>query len=512
MNLSLAKCKSQFIQLISAVLLITSLPAMAGNILAADNYFLQKKYDLATKVYLASAEIGNPRASYQLGIIHYQGLGTKNNNVKALIWFSLAAEHDYENSAEIAEKLLASLPAAQKEKAIGLVSSFQKSFGKQRANSKYYPELLTENLQQKIYFGDNQEHQQLDGYIDNDLELFFTDSSDEENFNDAFDDSFQQDDTDSSDGLQSMSTQGDVTRLLDGPSLLVADYDIGPDGSIRNINTVQTIGSAKKAIYNLSINTLPKPRFINKGVHFINRSYLGMASFDKFKIRDEHPKLYSYIRRKAAKLSKSDLPQNIYKHAMILMTFPWLTQESSDVDKLLKTAAEQDHTLAKFEYGLKLYREQKDIKQAVYWISQATKQGNSQAQYRLARILLDSPWVVNDDKKALFWLEEASKKNHLPAKLMLAEVKLLTKDDTLLDVNSALEHLNALSDTQQNNPQYHYLQAMAHVKIEPRQLSQAVIYIRKAIALGENFHWNVEPWQQQLTSWTSGGSVTIQEL
>ena len=335
---------------------------------------------------------------------------------------------------------------------------------------------------------------------------------DEDDFDDTFSDDYQENNIDSSDTFEGMKTGSNFTRLIDGPYLLIADYDIAPDGSIRNIHPIQTIGVTNKAIYQLSMNTLAKPKFINKGVHFINRAYMGIAGFDKFSIRDVHPKLYSYIRRKAANFSKSDLPQDIYKHAMMLMTFPWLTQEDGDADKLLKSAAEQGHAAAEFEYGLKLYREQQDIKQAIHWISQATKQGNSQAQYRLARILLDSPWVVKDDKKALFWLEEASKQNHLPAKLMAAEVKLLTEDDNLLDVDTALTYLNELSDKQQDNPQYHYLQAMAHVKMQPRQLSQAVFYIREAIVLGERYHWNVTPWQQQLASWTSGGSVTIQEL
>lgn len=513
MSLNLAKCKFcyRLTQSISILLLITAMPTMASNIFTADKYFLQKQYDLAIKEYLAAAEIGNPKASYQLGSIHYQGLGTEADNLKALIWFSLAAEHNYENSAKVTKKLLASMPIKQQTKVITLVNAFKESFGKQSVNSKYYPQLLTQQLNQRIHFGDNKEHQQLNAYIDDDLEQPFTDSLDD-TLGDELSDDNQEDDTDSSDNFADVATQDKFVSLLDGPYLLIADYDIAPDGSIRNINPIQTIGIPKEALFNLSMSTLPKPKFVNNGVHFVNRSYMGMAGFDKFKIRDEHPKLYSYIRRKAVKFSKSDLPQDIYKHAMILMSFPWLPQEEGDIDKLLKSAAEQGHGLAKFEYGLKLYREQKDIKQAIYWISQATKQGNSQAQYRLARILLDSPWVVNDDKKALFWLEKASKQNHLSAKLMLAQVKLLAKDDNLHDADSALRQLNELSNEQEKNPQYHYLQAMAHVKIEPRQLSKAVTYIREAIELGEDYNWNVAPWQQQLARWTSGGRVTIEEL
>lgn len=492
------------------ILLMTPVAASASNIFVGDNYFLQKQYDLATKEYLAVAEVGNPRAYYQLGVIHYQGLGTETDGLKALIWFSLAAEHYYENSVEIVEQLLAQVPEEQQQRAITLVNSFRESFGKKIVDSKYYPELLVHNLKQKIHFGDQKDDQDIEAFIEDefDMDLPFDEAFEQ----DSFDDSFDEDEEDSGLNFQDTSAQTSSNSLLNGPYFLIADYDIAPDGSIRNISPVQTMGYPKKGLDNLSTNTLPIPKFVGQGVHFVNRSYLGMASFDKFRMRNEHPYLYNRIRRMVRKLAKSDLPKDVYQQAMMLMNFPWLTQEAGDVDKLLKSAAEQGYALAKYEYGLKLYREQNDLKQAIYWISAATKQGNSQAMYRLARIFLDSPWVVSDEKKALFWLEQATEQDHLHAKLKLAEIKLLAKDEKLHDVTAALVYLNELTQEQESNPKYHYLQAMAHVKMQPRQLSKAVSFIREAIDMGEDYNWDVAPWQQQLKKWTSGGRVTIQEL
>ncbi|WP_019026088.1 tetratricopeptide repeat protein [Colwellia piezophila] len=506
----LSKAKFKFKQLIIILLLIITLPTWAGNIFDGDNYFLQKQYDLALKEYMTAAEVGNPRACYQLGVIYYHGLGTKIDNFKALIWFSLAADHSYENATEIVDEILANVPAEKKEKVIKLVKTFQKSFGKKSIDSKYYPELLTKNINHKINFGDKKDLEKVDVSIDDyfDMDLSTAENLDE----DSFDDPFVDDDLEGSPKLQDNSNQDNYNRLLNGPYFLIADYDIAPDGSIRNISPIQSLGMPERALYNLAMTSLPKPQFLNRGVHFVNRSYLGVASYDKFRVRKEHKRLYFRIRRMADKLAKSDLPQDDYKRAMLLMNFPWLSQETGEVDKLLKNAAEQGHNLAKYEYGLKLYREQQDIKQAIYWLSAATKQGNSQAQYRLARILLDSPWVVNDDEKALFWLEAATKQKHQHAKLKLAEIRLLAKNHKLHDVDNAVRYLNELSHELENNPQYHYLQAMAHVKMEPRKLSEAVNYIRAAIELGEDYHWDVIPWQQQLKKWTSGGTVTIQEL
>lgn len=503
-----------FKKFICSLVLLISLPVIAGNILVADNYFVKKQYNLAMKEYLTGAQLGDPRAYYQLGIIHYKGLGTKTDSFKALIWFSLAAEHYYDNSSLIVDELLANVPTAQKNRAITLIDSFKKSFGKQSVNSKYHPKILVNNIDSKVYFGEQKDFEEIDASIDENIEMdqLITDSFDQNQLEDSFEDPFAEDDSSNGINFKDITTSGNSNRLLDGPYLLIADYDIAPDGSIRNISPIRSIGPSKDAIYNLTTSSLPKPKFNNKGVHFVNRSYLGVAGFDKFRIRREHHTLYNRVRRMAAKYAKSDLPQDKYKHAMLLMNFPWLTQEIRDVDTLLKSAAEQGNTLAKFEYGLKLYREQKDIKQAIYWISEATKQGNSQAQYRLARILLDSPWVENDEKKALFWLEAATKQKHPHAKLKSAELKLLAKDTNLHDVNNALLYLNELENEQSDNPQYFYLQAMAHVKMEPRQLSKAVDYIREAIELGEDYNWDVKPWQHQLTKWTSGGRVTIQEL
>ena len=507
----------RFKPLIAILLLSIAQVSLASNILVGDDYFVEKKYDLATKAYLAAADIGNPRAYYQLGVMHYQGLGTKVDNFKALIWFSLALEQNYENSAEFIEQLLANVAPEKKEQTLALVKSFQASYGKAKVNAKYYPELVTKNISNKIQFGDNEGLEGSDFFVDENIEteLSITDSLNDSSFEDSLTDndfSGENEAVDSNVNFKDMTSSNSFNRLLDGPYFLIADYDIAPDGSIRNIIPIRTIGVPKDAIYNLSMSPLPKPKFNDKGVHFVNRSYLGVAGYDKFRIRRDHQNLYYRIKKRKSKYSKSKLPQDIYRHAMLLMSFPWLAEEEGEADKLLKSAAEQGHTVAKYEYGLKLYREQKDIKEAIYWLSEATKQGNSLAQYRLARILLDSPWVINDETKALFWLEQATEQKHRHAKLKLVEMKLLAKDEALHDVDSALLYLNELSDDYETNPQYHYLQAMAHVKMQPRQLSKAVTYIREAIDRGEDFNWDVTPWQQQLQKWTTGGGVTIREL
>jgi len=473
---------------------------MASNIHLGDNYFSQKLYKLATKEYLHAAEIGNPRAYYQLGSIYFQGLGTEVNYLQALLWFSLSANHSFDNSKELTDHLLAKIPEQQKPQAIKLVSLFQKHYGKQSVNDKYYPELIAENLDLKVQFKGlqklNEENLITDfSIVDQSVDM---PSLSESLYNE--------------DGSEVSKENIDEDELFNAPFFLIADYDIADDGSIRQISPVQIMGNLKQAAYNLSISTLARPTFAGKPVSFINRSYLGVANINKFQARKEYQPLFLKIRGQVAKFSRSESPLDVFKHAMLLNNYPWLAQDEDDVIKLLEKSAKQGVTSAQYELGLKLYREQKDIKQAIHWISEASRNGLSQAKYQLAKILLDSPWVVKDERKALFWFEEAAKQEHVFANQKIAKLKLLSKNSKLHDLQGASVYLNEISQAAEQDPEYYYLQAIAHNQMRPRKLSHAVVYMRLAIENGEELNWDVTSWQQQLNRWTSGGVVTIQEL
>ena len=53
---------------------------------------------------------------------------------------------------------------------------------------------------------------------------------------------------------------------------------------------------------------------------------------------------------------------------------------------------------------------------------------------------------------------------------------------------------------------------MLHYKMQPREFAKSVVYIREAIDLGNDYKGDTAPLQQQLSNWTTGGRVTIQEL
>lgn len=487
-----------------ALLVIIHFSASANNTKQADSYFSKQQYELALQAYFQAAETVEPKAYYQLGVMHYKGLGIAADNIKALVWFSMAADHHYDNSVEIVNNLIANVDPEEKPKINELIKSSQRLYVQQAVYRKHRPELNENNLKNRIQFGEYENISEVDINTDDGLEdslnMFMASQSggsDVEGF----------------EGFTNYDTLESANELSNaGPYFLIADYDIAPDGSIRNIIQVKTKGEVESAKYDLTLNSLPKPTFNDENVHFINRTYLGIARYNRFRMKREYYSFFKSIRSLADRLSESNSAVDQYSYGMVLMNFPWINQEEGDVNKLLKSAAERGYALAKYEYGLKLYREQKELKQAVYWLFEAAKNKHNQAQYRLGRIFMDSPWVQNDEKKALYWLEQAASQGHVFAKQKVAEIKLLAKDDQLHDVEGAFVYLLEIANQQESDPEFNYLQAVALSKMENRQLAKAVQLIRLAIDLGEDLNWDVSPWQARLKKWTSGGQVTIQEL
>ena len=492
-----------------------SFPALAINVFKADDYFSTQQYELAKKEYSKAAGVGSPHAYYQLGTMYYKGLGTKADKLQAMIWFALAAEYQFNDAEKIVKDMLKGLPNEDQAYFNELVLVFRETFGKQTINQQYFPIIVTENLPQKITFGG-------EGKLENnyqDPEMMFESFSQNFSANDATPLDFQEgsdafglndglstydrEPTDNPAVLLSRRPEVDFTRR---PYFLIVDHDVATDGSVRNISRVQNIGYPRSGLELIERSTLAPPTFEGTRVEFFNRSYLGTATYSGFQMKAENERLYDRIRRLAKKLRKSTTTADKYQYAMALLAFTWLPQEVDEAENILKKLALSGHPKAQFEYGFKLYREQKDIKEAIHWLSEASKYGMSKAEYVLGSILHKSPWVINDEKKALFWYESAIEKGHVGATLKAIELKLLAVDETLHDVPKAIELLAKIEETEikEENPEYYFLLAISHKNRKNRNFSQVVKYMKTAIDEADSRNWDVTYWEGLLEAWTTG--------
>jgi uncharacterized protein len=479
---------------------------IASDLFQADSYFQQQQYPLAREAYLDSANVGSAHAFYQLGLMEYKGLGVPQNSVKALVWFGLAAEQKFNDSETIVNDLLALVADENKTDMMQLVNNFRQRYGVQYLSRTFFPLIKSTALNTKILFVEEgqspQTASQFYHYIDSlDVDLDREQEWDGEN----------EIDEDSARPTEIFARAKPVD-IWNRPYSAVVDYDVAPDGSPRNLQSSQEIGHYRTAFNELVLSGGPNPQFSGARVPFINQAKLGLAGYSKFKLSSEkYQRFYYALKRKAKKLSNSKSSEDQYRYALLLMTFEWLGANENEVDVVLSKLSESGFPSAQYEYGTKLYRQQSDIPGAIYWLSEASKYGMAKAQYRLARILLDSPWVEKDQRKALFWLERAANNGHVIARLKAAELKVLASDDTLHNLESAQQDLLIVSESQSDNPEYEYVQAMLNYSVTPRKLPIAVEHLRKAISQAERLNWDATEWQSLLAHWTSGGTVTIVE-
>ncbi|WAJ71948.1 tetratricopeptide repeat protein [Catenovulum adriaticum] len=475
------KAKLSTLSLTLGLVCLIPLKLLSADLLKANDDFKTKQYASAKQEYLAGAKLGSAHAYYQLGTMYLKGLGGETDVINALIYFSLAADQNYHNAKSILNKMLAQLSEQKRQEIEALLAN-----NKNRQvdiQQKYFPIIQTDKLNQKITF---------DG--ETELENRFYAEDIEDDLNIDLVSSFEDED----------SADSEVPLLTVKTPFLIVEHDVARDGSVRYLNQVQKFGSAQRYIDAYRLFPLAKPEFNGKAVEFVHRSFMGTAVYDQFKIIDEQPSLYKEIRRITRKAESSDALADQYQYAMALLNFPWLEKTPNQAENLLAELAKKGHPGAMHEYGMKLYRAQKQIDKAIYWISEASKFGLARSEYRLAKILQTSPWVVQDEQKALFWYESALAKGHAGANIRAAEIKLTSSNEALKDINGAIIYLNSVKTSQHNNPEYDYLLALSYKDREQRDFKLVVKHLERAINMGNSANWDVSEWENLLSRLTTG--------
>ncbi|WP_158968599.1 tetratricopeptide repeat protein [Paraglaciecola sp. L3A3] len=467
-----------------------------GNIVEADWLYEQGQFNQANNQYQLAAQIGNSRAMHTLGVMYYQGQGVEKDLVIATMWFNLAAHHGDTASKVSAAYLAKQLTKVQQASLQKLLDKYSESHSQANINTTYYPTLRNELIGSKITHGI---HDITHSNLEDEFWEFEQDADFEE-------DEFFNDD--------SYSPSSSLTSQSNRPFYLIADILVETDGSVRDIEVVQKWGNTLIALRKLAESHYTPSTINNTPIPIHKRITLGI-SVDHLRKIDLAEVLsravYKSITKVLINTRDSDNPSDQYQLAITLMNFPGLTQTSEQVDQLLLSAATQGVAQAQYVYANKLYQELNDIPAAIYWLSEAAKQSFANAEYRLGELFLISPWITYNQEKAAFWLNRAAQQGHVFALRRAAAIMLGTDQDQLKDPQTAMEYLQHIATKEKNNPEYHYLLALAHNQKIPRDRMLAIKSLNRAIFLGDQLSWNTNDWQQQLTRWQTG-SVTVQDL
>ncbi|MCU4677321.1 hypothetical protein N7931_16985 [Catenovulum sp. 2E275] len=475
-----------------------------ANVFKANQFFAQKDYINAEIEYAKSARIGSPHAYYQLAVMNYNGYGMEPDIAKAAIWFYLAAESNFHDSKHQFELIYQACNPEQQAQLIQQADLFKNTFGLAAVIQKYYPVLKPVENDAKVKlnseFGET-DLEQLDFETDDLLsELDF-------DWQDADETGYNYD----SMARQRINASLKSDALLNPPYFAIVDFYIADDGSTRHLMPFSVLGNAKRGIEFLSHAQISSPEFNQTQVYYPARVSLGVARYDRFRLKKEFSRIHTKVRREAARLKKQTTDRQAqYEYAMMMATFPWLANSEHHRSDLLAKLAEQGFVPAQYEYGLNLYQQQTDIKKGINWLSEAAKYGDSKAQYQLGQIIKYSPYVENSDAKALFWYQLSANEQAYSA-LKAAEILLLSSDLTLRDLTKAKMLLAERKNIFRQNPMYFYLNAIINKEQPNRDFKAAVSSLKTAITLAQERHWNTQKWESELEDWTFGRVIISEE-
>jgi len=470
-----------------------SFNSFAVNVLKANTEFKKGNYAVALPLYEEGAKLGNAHAQYQLGVLYSKGLGVEPNVVSSMIYLSMAAEQKYHNAQSIIKNMRSSLDEQDLLLLNKAIEEEKKAH--QITQQQFLPELRQSTMNMKVTF---------DGKKALEQKVYFEELVEFQNFDDELQNSGGFDDLDDGESL-------DVAIVVNNPGFLVVENDVASDGSVRYIRDIQKSGNTRRFLDAYKLFPLGQPEVGDKPTEFVHRAYMAAAIDDQFYLNDNLPQLYKETRRilRAAK-NKPSL-ETLYQYAMAMVIFPWMQSDEGEAEMLLKNLAEKGHPGAMYEYGLQLYIQQKEISEAVRWITNASKYGLSRAEYRLGKLLQMSPWVVSDEKKSLFWFESAAEKGDEAASLHVAKIKLTANDKSLMDVSGAIKHLEDIANSQSLNPEYQYLLSISYRLRPERDFKKSVELLEKAISMGMRTNWDTSEWQALLAKMLQG-NITVTDF
>ncbi len=110
---------------VAAVFAGLSMCAQAGPLENADAAIKNRDYAAAVRILQPMAERGDANAQYTLGMFYENGLGVKQDRVKAYMWLSLAASQGRENAAAVRDLSARLMSPIEIEKAKALAAEWK---------------------------------------------------------------------------------------------------------------------------------------------------------------------------------------------------------------------------------------------------------------------------------------------------------------------------------------------------------------------------------------------------
>ncbi len=433
-----------------SLILLVEVPTAWADLYAAQIAYKKSDFVSAFKQFKELAELGQPRAQYDLAVLYARGEGVERSATYAHAWASLSVK----NGMVEAEKWVAELEPQISPMSLKISAEIQ---------AKYSQAALDKSLMPRFLKGREYEN---------------TDPVRPSN--------------------HYMPAYPDLARRAGIQGEVYVEFVVPPDGHPRMPRILYAVptGSFEETVRDSVLRSLYLPARRNGQPVTTTVSMLYNFQMRGVSI-EEYGDLKNRVRATELKAEAGDVSAQML-YGMMLAGLPQLKQSADKAMPWFLKAAQAGAPYAQYQIGTRLLNGQGcqcDAVKGEIWLQKAAQSDQPDAQVTLAEYLLKGNPDHEAIKGAIVWLERAAKQDSKSGKLLLAAVLAANPAVEFRDPKRALTLTENLEREHRNDPSLWEIRAAANAsqgdyKAAAKQQSRAIDQARR---LG----WDMEPLEKR---------------
>jgi uncharacterized protein len=430
-------------------------PACA-DLFTASLAYQKGDYEQAFRLYRELAELGQPKAQFNLAVMYANGQGTRPSDINAYAWALLAQENGLDSAKSMVEQIRPRLAPGSEKIAEDI-------------RAPYRPEVLDKRLMPNIR--EDAVADQLETQRCRPTKPFFP------------------------------PYPVDAERRGIQGAVYVEFTEI-PDGTSR----------MPRVIY-----AVPRGVFESAARQGVLRSKFGIAGAEGKPL--QCTMFYNFVAAGQKEWEYEGLPKRVEKtltearsgdvraqvlYAYMLVGLPQLKRPRREAVPWFLKAAQAGAPAAQYQIGYSLLKGwgcNCEEDKALEWLRKAAEADQPDAQVTLARYALRGTPRPEDLARARVWLERAAAQDHHEGKLYLAALLAAAPAKEMRDPNRALTLIQQVFKDEDDDPAAFEVRAAAQASTG--MFADAVKSQRRAISMAERLSWDLTPLKERLARYES---------
>jgi len=421
-------------------------PAFA-DLVSASTAYQKGDYARALQDFRELAELGQPTAQYDLAVMYANGQGTRQSDIYAYAWASLAAENGLEKAKTLADALRPNLaPGSEK-----IAADIQAQFGNAVLDARLNPKIV-----QTAENEDRARCSPLHAYV---------------------------------------PPYPDDARMRGVQGQVYVEFSVKADGRSRNPRIILAVPegtfepTVRDALLHSEFGAAPADQPPIQCTMFYRFVIQGAAGYSR---------LDAYVDEILAHAKAGD-PQAQMLYGMLLVGLPQLNKPRSQALPWFLKSARAGTPVAQYQVGYSLLKGwgcNCEENKGLDWLRRAAQAGQPDAEVTLAMYALKGSPDEERSRQARLWLEQAAASGSHDGKLYLSALLATAPEPQGGDPRRALTLLDEVFRGVKDDPTAFEIRAAAQASTG--RFKEALQSEHKAIEMAQRLKWDVTPLNERL--------------